>query len=79
MGSPWDVATVPTRHLRDVIGSGVCYLGCRDLSGICLFWMSVEYPVALARVVIFIEMYIHRISVSAVGMFEGCQAGIQRI
>ena len=27
MGSPWDVATVPTRHLRDVIGSGVCYLG----------------------------------------------------
>jgi hypothetical protein len=30
MGSPWDVATVPTRHLRDVIGSGVCYLG-RDV------------------------------------------------
>ncbi len=28
MGSSWDVATVPTRHLRDVIGSGVCYLGC---------------------------------------------------
>ena len=27
MGSPWDVATVPKRHLRDVIGSGVCYLG----------------------------------------------------
>jgi hypothetical protein len=27
MGSPWDVATVQTRHLRDVIGSGVCYLG----------------------------------------------------
>jgi hypothetical protein len=23
MGSPWNVATVPTRHLRDVIGSGV--------------------------------------------------------
>ena len=27
MGSPWDIATVPTRHLRDVVGSGVCYLG----------------------------------------------------
>jgi hypothetical protein len=27
MGSPWHVATVPTRHLKDVIGSGVCYLG----------------------------------------------------
>jgi hypothetical protein len=25
-GSPWDVATVPTRHLREVIGSCVCYL-----------------------------------------------------
>jgi hypothetical protein len=25
--SPWDVATVPTRHLRDVFGSSVCYLG----------------------------------------------------
>ncbi len=27
MGSPRDVETVPTRHLRDVFGSGVCYLG----------------------------------------------------
>jgi hypothetical protein len=27
MGSPLDVATVPTRHLRDVFGSGVCYMG----------------------------------------------------
>jgi hypothetical protein len=25
-GSPWDVAIVPTRNLRDVFGSGVCYL-----------------------------------------------------
>jgi hypothetical protein len=31
MGSLWDVATVPTRHLRDVVGSGVCYPGSAGL------------------------------------------------
>jgi|LakMenEpi03Aug12_release.lakeMendotaPanAssembly.Ray.scaffolds.fasta_scaffold2628202_1 hypothetical protein len=43
----------------------------------CLFRILVKHPVALARVVTFIEMYI--LFVSAVGMFEGCLADIQRI
>ena len=30
-GSPWDVPTVPTRHLRDDFGSGVCYYLGQDL------------------------------------------------
>jgi|688.fasta_scaffold17078_12 hypothetical protein len=49
------------------------------LSGICLFWMLVEHLMALARADKILKKDIPRISVSAVGMFEGWLAEIQRI
>jgi hypothetical protein len=49
------------------------------LSGICVFRMLVEHPVAMARVDKNFKKDIPWISVSAVGLFEGCLADIQRI
>ena len=49
------------------------------LSGICLFRMLVEHPVALARADKNLKKDIPWMSVSAVGMFLGSPTDIQRI